>query len=93
MKRIFIVLFVLVILLTVTGCTADIPPDITQNKTVTAEYSDHYANIKMEIPEDWDYAVVEEILMTDDPGDIERAGIEFWPKDQPEARMGVYYYV
>ncbi len=93
MKRIFILLVISVLLLNVFGCMADVPADNTENKTVTAEYSDHYASIKIEIPEDWGYAVIDEIIMTDDPGDIERAGIEFWPKDQPDVRMGLYYYV
>ena len=93
MKRIFCLLSAVVLFFTVSGCTADVPKDILKNKTVTAKYSDHYASITMELPVDWEYAVIDEILMTDDPGDIERAGIEFWPKNQPDARMGLYYYV
>ena len=32
------------------------------------------------------------IMKSEETG-YERGGIEFWPEDQPEARMGVYYYV
>ncbi len=89
MKQRFPILSIVILGLLVSGCAAEIP----ESKTVTAKYSDHYANIQIEIPEDWGYAVIDEIVLTEESEDIGRAGIEFWPEDQPDARMGLYYYV
>ncbi len=92
MKKMLTALTAVSLLICLSGCSGDIPAEIPETKTVTAEYRDHYAGITMEIPEDWEFAVIDEIQMTDDPDIIGRGGIEFWPEDQPDARMGLYYY-
>ncbi len=86
MKRIFPLFAALTLLFTVSGCTEK----TAETKKLPAEYSEGYASIHMELPEGW---VCEPVWITEsEETGYERGGIEFWPKDQPDARMGLYYY-
>ena len=45
-----------------------------------------YANIEVELPESWDYEIVEYVAGCD------QCGIRFWPENCPEAAVGLYYH-
>ena len=70
------------------GCTDSLPS--AETKKLPAEYSEGYAGIRMELPEGW---VCEPVWIaeSDDDG-YARGGLEFRPEDQPDIRMGLYYY-
>lgn len=54
-------------------------------KTVLAENSDGYANMRLPIPEGWEFALPEQ------EGD-RIFGIELWPAEQAEGKISIYYY-
>ena len=86
MKRIFTLFAALTLLFTVSGCTEK----AAETKKLPAEYSEGYANIHMELPEGW---ATEPVWITEsEETGYERGGLEFWPEDQPDVRMGLYYY-
>lgn len=86
MKKIISLLAAAVLMFFVSGCTEK----ALETKKLHAEYSEGYAGIHMELPEGWTYEPVW-IMKSEETG-YERGGIEFWPEDQPDARMGLYYY-
>lgn len=86
MQKIIPVLAAAALLFTVPGCTET----TAETKKLPAEYSEGYANIHMELPEGW---MTEPVWITESAETgYERGGIEFWPEDQPDVRMGLYYY-
>lgn len=86
MKRLFTLLAVFCLLLSVSGCT-----DIAaETKKLPAEYSEGYAEVHMELPEGWMTKPV--WIAESEDSEYARGGIEFWPEDAPDARMGLYYY-
>ncbi len=87
MKKILSAFAAAALLSAVSGCT-ETP---AETKKLPAEYSEGYANIHMELPEGWRTEPVWIAEAAETGG--ERGGIEFWPEDRPEARMGLYYYV
>lgn len=89
MKKFSAVLTAAALLFSVTGCTEDAPAPEAETKKLPAEYSEGYAGIHMELPEGWAAEPVR-IAESAETG-YERGGIKFWPEDQPEIRMGLYY--
>lgn len=70
------------------GCTDTLPS--AETKKLPAVYSEGYAEIHMELPEGW---ITEPIWITESEDDgYARGGLEFWPEELPDARMGLYYY-
>lgn len=85
-SKIFILLPAAVLLFS--GCTDSFPS--AETKKLPAEYSEGYAEIHMELPEDWGCNPVWIAESEDDW--YARGGLEFWPAEQPDVRMGLYYY-
>ena len=54
-------------------------------KTVLAENSNGFANMRLSIPEGWEFD------LTEQEGD-RIFGIRFWPAEQTEGKISIYYY-
>lgn len=67
---------------------------ISQGEPVKASYELGSANMSLELPADWEYAVVGgydgEEAQTEPDGTF---GIEFWPSADPELKLSLLYYV
>lgn len=60
------------------------------------EYSYHYANMKLDLPEDWEYDIMagtgdNDASAVDEPTNY--FGIQFWPKAQPAMTISLCYRI
>ena len=69
------------------GTEGNAPEQLEEIKI--AEYSYQYTNMKLKLPTDWEYEILE--------GTVEASknnlGIRFWPKNQPTITISLLYYV
>jgi hypothetical protein len=61
--------------------TGNMPED---TETTTAAYAYQFANMSLELPEDWEYEVVD-VDSAAEEGPVLQFGISFWPSAEPEA--------
>jgi hypothetical protein len=70
------------------GETASAAPE-QQEQTKIAEYSYQYTNMKLELPDDWEYKILE----GSEEQSVNSFGIQFWPKAQPSMTIRLLYHV
>lgn len=63
--------------------------------TAIAEYSYQYTNMRLELPEDWEYEILPgtgDVAFGADDRPADTFGIQFWPKAEPSMSVNLRYY-
>lgn len=103
-KRLTVILSVLLLVLLFSGYVAGLQekgaegsgePE-QQKNTISVEYSYQNTNMKLELPEDWDYDIIA-AAGDGEPGAVDesayRHGIRFWPRNDPSMKLSLCYHI